>query len=112
MGQLLDSVNESIVKMTWLTPADDAAKALARTYAKQIDAVIEGTGQHVCDHCGETTEVEADATQITKALYLGPHLLNALRSLGGSPDGRAALDVTEKVEGALSGIRRKRSSPS
>lgn len=56
-----------------ITDADQALVDLALRYADQIDAGIEAGGQ--------------DAT---KALYLGPHLLNALRSLGCAPDARAS----------------------
>ncbi|NKZ90506.1 hypothetical protein GS966_11240 [Rhodococcus hoagii] len=95
MSTLTDAVTESIGKMPWLKDADKGAIALAYAYAKQIDAAVNGEG-------------ESSGYEATKALYLGPHLLNALRALGGTPDGRAQLDVTEAVEGALSGIRRKR----
>ncbi|QDH85045.1 terminase small subunit [Gordonia phage Dardanus] len=105
MGQLLDSVNESVGRMAWLQDADKAALALARAYAEQIDAVVDGEGGSTCPECG--AETGPDATAITKALYLGPHLLNALRALGATPDGRAALDVTQPTKGALSGIRNR-----
>lgn len=107
MGQLLDSVNESIGKMTWIKPADRAAVALAETYARQIDDVLDGPDAK-CKECG--ADCGPDAAQITKALYLGPHLLNALRALGATPEGRAGLDVTEPVKGALSGIRNRRAA--
>ncbi|AXQ65126.1 terminase small subunit [Gordonia phage Schmidt] len=108
MGKLLDSVDASLERMDWLKDADDAARALARAYAEQIDAVLDGEFQQKCPDCG--TEVGPDASQITKALYLGPHMLNALRALGGTPEGRAGIDVTEQVKGALSGIRQRRAS--
>ncbi len=66
---LTESVHAAVDDMTWLKPSDRAAVDLAFTYAAQIDAVLE-TG---------------DAQQIVKALYLGPHLLNTLRALGGTP---------------------------
>jgi hypothetical protein len=56
---------------TWVTPADAAAIALAVACAEAIEAGISRGG--------------ADAT---KALYLGPHLLNALHALGATPRGR------------------------
>ena len=96
MTTLEQAVTESIGQMPWLTAADTGAKALAYAYARQIDAAVG-------PEAGEVSGYEA-----TKALYLGPHLLNALRALGGTPDGRAQLDVTQAVEGALSGIRNKR----
>lgn len=56
-----------------ITDADHAVVDLALRYAVQIDAGIDAGGQ--------------DAT---KALYLGPHLLNALRALGCAPDARSS----------------------
>lgn len=96
MGLLREAVDESIEAMSWLTDADKGAVALTKAYAKQIDDVIE--------------DGEAPGSDVTKALYLGPHLINGLRALGGTPDGRAQLDVEEKVKGALSGIRALRKS--
>lgn len=104
VGNLLASLDAAIGRMDWLTDADEAAKSLARAYAEQIDAATE-VEKH-CPECG--ADCGPDSTAITKALYLGPHLLNALRALGGTPEGRAGLDVTEQVKGALSGIRNRR----
>ncbi len=72
---LTESVHAAVNEMTWLKPSDRAAVDLAFTYAAQIDAVLE-TG---------------DAQQIVKALYLGPHLLNTLRAIGGTPGERRVL---------------------
>ncbi|AXQ51842.1 terminase small subunit [Gordonia phage Catfish] len=105
---LRGSVDSAIENMDWLTSADVAAKALARSYADQIDAVLEGS--HTCKECG--AESAQSPEQITKALYLGPHLLNALKALGGTPEGRAGIDVTQEVKGALSGIRKRRTAGS
>lgn len=74
-GSLEASVRKSVEAMLWLEPSDEAAVDLAVTYAARIDdAVANGEGQDV-----------------TKALYLGPHLLNTLRALGGAPAERKAL---------------------
>ncbi len=92
-------MDDSLAAMDWIKPADAAAVALARGYAVQIDAVLAAADLG-----------DVSGTDVTKALYLGPHLLNALRALGATPDGRASLDLTEKVEGALSGIRARRAT--
>lgn len=55
-----------------ITPIDDGAVALAKTYAATIDEVIDS----------------GDPMAITKALYLGPHLLNVLGVLGLTPEAR------------------------
>ena len=86
---LLDSVNAAVGQMHWLTATDGAAVNLARHYASTIDEVL-ATGT---------------ATDITKALYLGPHLLNALRALGGAPNERRVLVGQEVVSGKLAALR-------
>lgn len=89
MGFLTDSVTTATGKMRWLTDTDQAAVDLALTYAARIDeALDEGEGQ-----------------EVTKALYLGPHLLNTLRALGGTPAERKSLGYEEVVGGTLSKLR-------
>lgn len=86
---LSDSVTDSVGKMTWLTDTDRAAVDLALTYAARIDEALDtGEGQ-----------------EVTKALYLGPHLLNTLRALGGTPAERKALQVDAPVAGKLAQLR-------
>lgn len=72
---LAEALEAALDGMHWLTPADTGAVALARAYAKRIDDAIQ----------------YAEGQEVTKALYLGPHLLNALRTLGGTPDARGAV---------------------
>lgn len=71
-GELRREVDASIAAMGWLVDADKGTVALARVYADRIDEALE-TGAGV---------------EVTKALYLGPHLLGTLRALGGTPEGR------------------------
>lgn len=98
MTDLKSSVDAAAKQMPWLTPADAAAVDLARSYAETIDIAIES----------------GDAQTVTKALYLGPHLLNALAALGGTPAGRRALDLKEEARGKLATVRdlRERPAPS
>lgn len=98
MADLRASVEEATRQMGWLTPADQAAVDLAKSYAETIDLAIES----------------GDAQTVTKALYLGPHLLNALAALGGTPAGRRALDLKEEARGKLATVRdlRERPAPS
>lgn len=95
---LSDSVTAATREMTWLTPADGAAVELAKQYATTIDFALES----------------GDGLAITKALYLGPHLLNALAALGGTPAGRKALELKEEARGKLAAVRdlRERQAPS
>ena len=49
--------------MSWLTSTDQAAVRLVLAYARLIDAAMK----------------RSEEGEVTKALYLGPHLLNTLR---------------------------------
>ena len=93
-GSLVESVQAAVAKMTWLEDSDRAAVDLALTYARRIDAAI-------------ATESGPDAT---KALYLGPHLLNALRALGGAPAERKALGLEAPTVGKLAELRARQAS--
>lgn len=80
-----------------IKPPDQALVDLGLRYALQIDAGMERGGQ--------------DAT---KALYLGPHLVNVCRELGLSPSARAGGPVADGGRGAqpavadeLSAMRRR-----
>jgi len=80
------AVTAAVGAMPWLTPADQGMVALALEYARKIDAA------------------EDD-----KAVgWMGPHLANALRALGGSPAERKALAVDEVVRGKLAVLRAAR----
>ncbi len=82
---LLGAVTAAVESMTWLGPADVGLVALVKRYAEEIDKDTTG-----------------------KALYLGPHLTNTLRALGGAPAERKALGVEEQVAGKLAQLRAAR----
>lgn len=86
---LVESVTDAVSGMKWLKPTDQAAVDLALTYAARIDESL-------------ATET---GVEVTKALYLGPHLLNTLRALGGTPAERKALMTEEIVGGKLAQLR-------
>ncbi len=77
------SVESAVGQMPWLQESDRATVDLALEYAGAID----------------------DAEDKGKALFLGPHLLNALRALGGAPADRKALGVEEEAKGKLAHLR-------
>ena len=83
------SVKGAVKAMTWLRPSDRAAVELALAYARRIDGAL----------------VDGDGQEVTRALYLGPHLLNTLRALGGAPAERQTLAVEEVVGGKLAQLR-------
>ena len=77
-------VRACIEQMNWLTPSDQATVALALHYAEMI----------------ETAE---DRPKILG--WHGPHLLNTLRALGGTPADRKSIGVEERVGGRLAELR-------
>jgi len=89
MTSLQESITSSVGKMTWLEASDQAAVDLALAYAGRIDAALDG----------------GEGQEITKALYLGPHLLNTLRALGGTPADRKELEAGQVVGGKLAQLR-------
>lgn len=95
MTDLSASVLAATAEMPWLTKADQASVDLAVSYAEAIDLALD----------------QGDAQTVTKALYLGPHLLNALAALGGTPAGRRALDLKEDARGKLATVRDLRERP-
>src|SRR5215207_8762941 len=88
-GSMLEAVDDALSHMTWLRPTDYAMVALAKRYAAEMDAAA-GDGRAVG--------------------YLGMNLANALRSLGGSPVERKALDVEGSAGGRLGELRKARAS--
>lgn len=102
-GVLLASVNASVAAMAWVQDGDAATVELAREYARRIDAAL--------DFARANPDDQKAQEAATKALYLGPHLLNTLRALGGTPDARKELGGDEgKAKGKLSVLRERRSA--
>lgn len=94
-GPLERNIDAAESDMTWLTGADKAAVELARVYARRIDQAI----------------LSEDGQEVTKALYLGPHLLNTLRALGGTPDERMKMLASkgeEKEADPVDDLRKRR----
>lgn len=86
---LVASVRQAVAGMAWLKPTDQAVVDLALKYAAQIDKAL----------------ASGDPIAATKALYLGPHLLKALQTLGGAPAERQALDIEGAANGTLAQLR-------
>lgn len=85
---LAGAVTDAISHMPWVTDSDKGLVRLAMSYAEAIDEALDIGGQ--------------DAV---KGLYLGPHLLGALREIGGTPTSRKDLAVVENVKGKLQALR-------
>lgn len=79
-GATITSNYEETVAALDTTEADAAAIASGRAIARQIDYSLQhGTGQ-----------------EVTKALYLVPHLMNVLRELGATPAARGNIQNAAK----------------
>ncbi|VWQ34514.1 hypothetical protein BIFLH23_00757 [Bifidobacterium longum subsp. infantis] len=79
-GTSITSNYEATVAALDTTEADAAAIASGRAIARQIDYSLQhGTGQ-----------------EVTKALYLVPHLMNVLRELGATPAARGNIQNAAK----------------
>lgn len=81
-GKLRDAVDESIRQSRSLEPVDAALVASARTVADRIDDAV-------------TT---ADGQELTKALYLIPHITNLLREMLATPASRVNANVGKEGE--------------
>ena len=88
---MLESVRAAVGAMTWLKLSDGAMVTLALKYAEQIDV--------------------ATAAEDTRAVgYCGQQLHGVLRSLGGSPAERKALNIEVEANGKLAELREARLS--
>lgn len=67
--------------------SDRGTVELAKQYARRIDRAIEIADREPGD--------KRAAELATKALYLGPHLLNTLKALGGTPEEYQKLTGTQ-----------------
>jgi hypothetical protein len=86
-GSLQEAVELAVAEMSWLRPSDQAMVALAVKYASEIDKA--GDDQRAIG-------------------YIGQMLVGVLRSLGGAPAERKALDAEGAVRGKLAELRKAR----
>lgn len=113
---LVSVVRDAAAQMTWLTPTDQALVALALRYAQTIeDAHLLAERLATLDVSDRTQSIfkrvealEAMADAQKAIGWIGPHLANALKSLGGAPAERKALGVEEVVRGRLAELRAAR----
>jgi len=90
MGDLRDAFDDSAEASSVLTAADAALVEAGRKIADRIDeAIATGEGQ-----------------EVTKALYLVPHLVNILREMLATPAIRVKLGAKKEApSGKLGGLR-------
>jgi len=89
---LVESVSSAVEAMHWLTESDRAMVDLALRYAQRIEEAAAEGGDQSYKMVG----------------WLGPHLANTLKSLGGAPAERKALGVERAVKGRLAELRAAR----
>lgn len=95
MADLLDAYEATVKASSLVTTADDGIVEAGRAIAEQIDQVIAtGSGQ-----------------EVTKALYLMPHLVNILKELLATPAARKAAGIGDKetAGGKLASLQAARS---
>jgi hypothetical protein len=100
MGDLRAAYDRSVDANTQLTAVLD-------------DALVEA-GRKIADRVDEATAT-GEGQEVTKALYLLPHLMNVLREMHATPDARMKANVgKEEARGKLASVRdlRKRPAPS
>jgi hypothetical protein len=72
---------DAVVQELDLAPADGALVAAGRRLSQQLDL----------------TAAAGDNTQLSKSMYLIPHLVTVLRELGATPAARAAVEQAAPV---------------
>lgn len=78
-----DALEESIRINSQLMPEDAGLVAVARAVADQIDAAVKNSS----------------GAELTKALYLSPHVTNFLREMLATPAARLQAKVNKEVKG-------------
>lgn len=94
MGDLRDAFDATVKASSLIQPVDAALIEAGRTIAGQVDLVMDtGEGQ-----------------EVTKALYLVPHLMNILREMFATPASRKTAGIAdeEKAIGTLASLQAQR----
>lgn len=115
-GRLTIAVRASVRAMPWLGASDQALVRLAELYAQRLDEAAD-----VAAAVGELPTLSPDddlydrvrkleaAADHTKAVgWLGPHLQNTLKALGGAPIERLQLAPPSTRPGRLAELREQR----
>ena len=111
---LRDAVRASVDAMDWLTPTDQAMRALALRQAEEIEKAVDRTEELTAilrDAGGnpdiyKRVEKLASMCELAKTVgWLGPQLQGTLRDLGGTPAARAAMKKDKPVGSRLAQLR-------
>jgi hypothetical protein len=94
MGDLRDAFDATVKASSLIQPVDSALLEAGRKIADRVDEATAG---------GEGQEV-------TKALYLLPHMMNILREMFATPTARKAAGIEEKetASGTLASLQAQR----
>ena len=94
MGDLRDAFDKTVKASSLIQPVDSALVEAGRKIADRVDTVTE-TGE---------------AWEITKALYLVPHMMNILREMFATPAARKAAGIEDKetAGGTLASLQAQR----
>lgn len=110
---LRDAVKTAIAAMNWLTPADDAALALAHKLADAIETAAERAEQYASLRddiespllMKRLEKLEAQCDLARAVGYLGQQLQTVLRDLYGTPASRKDMKHDKPVGGRLAQLR-------
>lgn len=83
------------------TAFDESVKA-NREVVKGIDAAVIASGRAIADQIDYAVD-NLSGEQLTKALYLMPHLMNILKEMLATPAARKAFDLTAAKDDANGG---------
>lgn len=89
---------------------DETVKANGQLVGKLDDALVEA-GRKIAARVDEATAT-GEGQEVTKALYLLPHLMNVLREMHATPNARLEAGIgKEEARGKLASIRDLRDRP-
>lgn len=95
MGDLREAFDGTVVDSGLILPVDAALVEAGRKIADRVDeATATGVGQ-----------------EVTKALYLLPHMVNILREMLATPAARRNAGLKEEERGKLAAVRDLRNRP-
>ena len=100
--------------MADLRAAFDKSVKANRELIGDLDAALVESGRTIAERVDEAIE-SGEGQEVTKALYLVPHLMNVLREMYATPKARRDAGVgQEDARGKLAEVRdlRKRPAPS
>lgn len=94
-----------------LREAFDRSVAANAQLVDKLDDALAEAGRAIADRVDEATDL-GDGQEVTKALYLLPHLMNVLREMHATPKARLEAGIgKEDARGKLASIRDLRDRP-